>query len=223
MNFKEWTKYSAQELVDIYESEDWEAFCETQFAFNKIPFLPPHPGQKPERIKTEADLTYWSVGGIKFKSENDAAKVYQLISSMEVVDTSYKASDVYTLKPLESGNWSYPSLEAHKAFSDKAYLDIKDDLKSYDKRKEEWDEHKDAYDEVKKLQDELLIEIKETIHKQQDLNTKIAHMNSCYNKYLEMSGNIQGIAKTFLADAYPEYTELFPEFFEFDVPEVPED
>jgi hypothetical protein len=82
-----------------------------------------------------------------------------------------------------------------------------------------WEKVKKNYLEIKDLRDELydniLIGIRKTIKVNKDYNCMV-NQNK---KYLELADNDDVIAKKFLCNAYPNYKEQFPEYFEININE----
>lgn len=213
MTFKNWKDYTDQELVDIYNGEKWEDFFEFQCALNSIPFLPTHYGKEPEEVPAKPDVTSWKVGGIMFQNKEDAEEVFSLVITKTIVYDDYQSSNIRTIRVINSDNYNYPQLKHEVNYSKELYEKIKPEVKTYEERKEAWKKVKKNYEDISELRDTLADDIHQVIVKQENTNFQYTQMENKFERYLKLAENDINIALNFLNSAFPEYKELFPEFF----------
>lgn len=197
-----------EEILSIAEDKDLTLrLIDLECAYQGLPIAPKEPGPKPEKTDFPKDATYFEVGTFKFGSASDAAKVMDLLTTLQLYDTSYCNGD-YILKPIYSDNYYYPKVEKGTCYTQKTYDKIKDELASMKQRNEEWEEANSEYNKALEARRGVTEKFWDTVHFLRSVNNAIENIQSDYAKYLDLAEGIKEVALNFLLHAHKEKKDL---------------
>lgn len=202
------------QLVEIMEDDtSKQRLYDIECAFAGVPLLPTHPGTKPTNKEIKKDVVYFSVGGIKTRNAEDSAKLVELLATLDIVDTEYRAGKSVLVDAKKGTYERNFNVVTEECYSAELLAGEKDNIAAYERAENTYSNLKREYDRA--LQDRA--EVVDAINNRYDciLDTARRHAQMMveYNRYLDLAEGDVVMAKKFLNDTNSEYQEEFPEFF----------
>jgi len=209
-NVKRFDDLSDPDVLGLTDDQV-KRWVDIECAVAGVPLLPAEP-VKPLAVDFSTDLTGYEVGSFVFADADAAAKVLTLLKSVKVYQSEYCNAPGYkrVLKPNND-----IAIEAKPFFSPEHWDTVKADAANAARLENAYNEATRAYAKVVEARKRIVNDINarvEEVHQREQARLRI---KSDYDRYLDLAGGNEEIAKRFLNNAWanePERVkEVFPE------------
>lgn len=208
---KQFEDLTTDELVALTDKEI-NTYVDYQCAVEGIKLLPAHPGKEPEKPQPKQLETMSYVLGIYTKDTQLASNLMKLINKSEIYKKEGYSSDgnirFERLTP-DGDSYYYPKIQTESAMSKDEYIRLKGEIDEWRKKVTIWRDANSEYKKIKEQRQDIQEEITNTIDQARSDVTKAENLLLKYNRYLDLAGGDEVIAKKFLEDAeHPTQDEM---------------
>lgn len=140
---------SNSEILNLTD-EHVQKYIDVECLLQGVPLVPTEAPVEPKVPKPEPDTLIYSVGGVEFYDEVQAAQVLNILRRSDLASKKYQSAHgetFYSVEPL--GEYSHPTLKSEKVFSPEYWEEVQKQAEEYGRSMVQYRDAKKAYDTAK--------------------------------------------------------------------------
>lgn len=218
---KKFEELTEEELTFLTE-EQIEYYVDLACANQGIPFLPPHPGPKPEKKGLlQTSVIAYEIGGIITKSLEHAQEIMRVMFEDKLYHSDYKGG-LYDYKYLrEADEYHQPKVEVRHFYKKEEVDSLFEKLKNFETQVESWEKALKEYNSIENQRADIYSDIIDAVYAAKENVKRKEGYRKEFEKYLQLAEGRAKVAYNFFLNArnidnFPDLKEEFEKLVQED-------